>query len=222
MAIQLKYGCEGAKDYNEKYLLAADHARAHREGYIHIHDFDFYALTTTCCQIDLIRLFSGGFSTGHGFLREPNDIRSYAALACIAVQSNQNDQHGGQSIVNFDYGLAPGVKKTYRKNLISNTVKAFKLLAPECDISKDSVKLALEHIKQNTGTDPSIKANDEFSAAAMAWLIETTHSESTAQKIFEFVAREAYAETDPNRAAELLNIVRDARGYDGWSYKRLS
>ena len=196
MGMMLKYGSEGAKDYYEKYLLAADHARAHREGDIHIHDFDFYALTTTCCQIDLLRLFSGGFSTGHGFLREPNDIRSYAALACIAVQSNQNDQHGGQSIVNFDYGLAPGVKKTYRKSLISNTVKAFKLLAPECDISKDSVKLALEHIKQNTGTEPSIKANDEFSAAAMAWLIETTNSEITAKKIFEFVAREAYAETD--------------------------
>lgn len=82
MGMMLKYGSEGAKDYYEKYLLAADHARAHREGDIHIHDFDFYALTTTCCQIDLIRLFSGGFSTGHGFLREPNDIRSYAALAC--------------------------------------------------------------------------------------------------------------------------------------------
>ena len=84
----------------------------HLNGDIHIHDMDFYTLTTTCCQIDLIALFKGGFSTGHGVLREPNDIASYSALAGIAIQSNQNDQHGGQSIVNFDYGMAPGVHKT--------------------------------------------------------------------------------------------------------------
>ena len=70
--------------------------RAYTEGDIHIHDFDFYALTTTCTQIDLLRLFKGGFSTGHGYLREPQSIGSYAALAAIAIQSNQNDQHGGQ------------------------------------------------------------------------------------------------------------------------------
>ena len=102
MGMMLKYGCEGAKDYNEKYLLSPEHAKAHHEGDIHIHDFDFYALTTTCCQIDLLTLFKGGFSTGHGYLREPNDIRSYAALACIAVEANQNGQRGGQSIQNFD------------------------------------------------------------------------------------------------------------------------
>lgn len=73
--------------------------------------------TTTCTQIDLIKLFDGGFSTGHGTLREPNDIASYAALACIAIQSNQNDQHGGQAIVNFDYSMAMGVRKTFQRDL---------------------------------------------------------------------------------------------------------
>ena len=131
MGTMLKYGCEGAKDYYEKHLLTPEQAEAHHNGDIHIHDFDFYALTTTCCQIDLLKLFKGGFSTGHGFLREPNDIQSYSALACIAIQSNQNDQHGGQSIVNFDYGLAPGVAKTYRKNHLVNLCKAAQLLAPE-------------------------------------------------------------------------------------------
>ena len=87
------------------------HAAAHQDGDIHIHDLDFYTLTTTCCQIDLLNLFHGGFSTGHGVLREPNDIYSYSALACIAIQANQNDQHGGQSIVNFDYGMAAGVQE---------------------------------------------------------------------------------------------------------------
>jgi ribonucleoside-triphosphate reductase len=112
MGVMLKYGSEGAKIYNEMYMLKPEHAQAHHNGDIHIHDFDFYTLTTTCCQIDILKLFKDGFSTGHGYLREPNDIASYSALACIAIQSNQNDQHGGQSIPNFDYGLAVGVRKT--------------------------------------------------------------------------------------------------------------
>ena len=115
MGSMLQIGAAGAKAYNEIYLLRPEHAKAYREGDIHIHDFDFYSLTTTCCQIDILKLFHGGFSTGHGYLREPNSIQSYAALAAIAIQSNQNDQHGGQSIPNFDYGMAEGVAKTYRK-----------------------------------------------------------------------------------------------------------
>ena len=115
MGSMLQIGSAGAKAYNEIYLLRPEHSKAYREGDIHIHDFDFYSLTTTCCQIDILKLFHGGFSTGHGYLREPNSIASYAALAAIAIQSNQNDQHGGQSIPNFDYGMAEGVAKTYRK-----------------------------------------------------------------------------------------------------------
>ena len=115
MGSMLQIGSAGAKAYNEIYLLRPEHAKAYRDGDIHIHDFDFYSLTTTCCQIDILKLFHGGFSTGHGYLREPNSIQSYAALAAIAIQSNQNDQHGGQSIPNFDYGMAEGVAKTYRK-----------------------------------------------------------------------------------------------------------
>ncbi len=115
MGSMLQIGTAGAKAYNAMYLLTPEQAAAHREGYIHIHDFDFYSLTTTCTQIDILRLFHGGFSTGHGFLREPNSIASYAALAAIAIQSNQNDQHGGQSIPNFDYGMAEGVAKSFAK-----------------------------------------------------------------------------------------------------------
>ena len=115
MGSMLQIGAAGAKAYNEMYLLRPEHAKAYREGDIHIHDFDFYSLTTTCCQIDVLKLFHGGFSTGHGYLREPQSIQSYAALAAIAIQSNQNDQHGGQSIPNFDYAMAEGVAKTYRK-----------------------------------------------------------------------------------------------------------
>ncbi|MFA9381606.1 MAG: anaerobic ribonucleoside-triphosphate reductase, partial [Acetanaerobacterium sp.] len=116
MGTMLKYGSEGAKYFIDNYILPKEIAAAHINGDIHIHDKDFYMLTETCCQIDLIKLFAGGFSTGHGNLREPNDIQSYSALACIAIQANQNEMHGGQSIPNFDYAMALGVAKTFRRN----------------------------------------------------------------------------------------------------------
>ncbi len=128
MGTMLQYGSTGAKEFNMSHVLSADHAAAHREGDIHIHDLDFLTLTLTCCQIDPLRLFPGGFGTGHGFLREPQDIMSYTALAAIAIQANQNDQHGGQSIPNFDYGMAPGVRKTYLRNYRANLAKGMELL----------------------------------------------------------------------------------------------
>lgn len=114
MGAMLQYGANAAKEYNLDYLIDPNIARLHREGYIHIHDLDFYAWTTTCTQIELRKLFKGGFDTGHGHLREPKSIGSYAALAAIAIQSNQNDQHGGQSIVDFDYAMADGVRLTFQ------------------------------------------------------------------------------------------------------------
>ena len=128
MGTMLKYGSEGAKEFYKMYVIDPKHVKAHEDGDIHIHDMDFYTLTMTCCQIDIAKLLQGGFSTGHGHLREPNDIESYAALACIAIQSNQNDQHGGQSIPNFDYGIAPGVRKTYKKLYHQNLGKMIDFL----------------------------------------------------------------------------------------------
>ncbi|MDO5491735.1 MAG: anaerobic ribonucleoside triphosphate reductase, partial [Bacillota bacterium] len=128
MGTMLKYGSEGAKIFDDMFVLKPEHSQAHKDGDIHIHDLDFLTLTTTCCQIDIEKLFKGGFSTGHGHLREPNDIQSYSALACIAIQSNQNDQHGGQSIPDFDYGMANGVVKTYRKFYWINLGKMLNLL----------------------------------------------------------------------------------------------
>ncbi|MBT0826763.1 anaerobic ribonucleoside triphosphate reductase [Campylobacter lari] len=124
MGMMLKYGSEGAKYYVDECILPKHIANAHKNGDIHIHDKDFYMLTQTCCQIDLLKLFEKGFSTGHGSLREPNDIRSYASLACIALQANQNEMHGGQSIPNFDFAMAKGVTKTFQKEY-KKAIKAF-------------------------------------------------------------------------------------------------
>jgi len=116
MGTMLQYGSTVSKEFAKAYLMKPKFAEAHDNGDIHIHDMDFMPMgTTTCCQIDLKKLFDKGFSTGHGHLREPQGIMSYSALAAIAIQSNQNDQHGGQSIPAFDYYLAPGVLITFKK-----------------------------------------------------------------------------------------------------------
>ncbi|HHX52699.1 MAG TPA: anaerobic ribonucleoside triphosphate reductase [Erysipelothrix sp.] len=126
MGMMLQYGSTIAKEFSKSYLVEPTHAAAHDSGQIHIHDMDFLPMgTTTCSQIDLEALFKNGFSTGHGHLRKPKDIMAYTALAAIAIQSNQNDQHGGQSIPAFDYYMAPGVLNTFKrqfKQIISDQV----------------------------------------------------------------------------------------------------
>lgn len=125
MGKMLQFGAEGSKMFAKAIMLRPDIAAAHDNGDIHIHDLDFYATgTLTCCQSDPLRMFAdGGFNTGHGHLRTPQSIGSYAALCAILLQANQNEQHGGQSIPNFDYAMAPGVNKTFRKALKRNLQK---------------------------------------------------------------------------------------------------
>lgn len=157
MGMMLKYGSESAKHFYLSELIKPEYANAHIRGDIHIHDLDFYALTMTCCQIDLIKLFKGGFSTGNGFLREPNGIRSYASLACIAIQADQNDQHGGQSVPNFDYAMALGVRKTYKKELRKALEKMLEFEGNQ--INDDEFKLMFSNIEVNEGRE--IRMGDE-------------------------------------------------------------
>ena len=144
MGTMLKYGSEGAKYFVDNYVLPKDIAKAHINGDIHIHDKDFYMLTETCCQIDLIKLFKDGFCTGHGYLREPQSIMSYASLACIAIQANQNEMHGGQSVPNFDYSMAPGVARTYIKEYFSALTE---IIAAKLDVPYASAKGICEKIR---------------------------------------------------------------------------
>lgn len=193
MGTMLKYGSEGAKQFYEMFILDPAHAKAHREGDIHIHDLDFLTLTTTCCQIDLLKLFRGGFSTGHGFLREPNDIRSYAALACIAIQSNQNDQHGGQSVPNFDYAMAPGIRKTFRKLYRSNLAKALEVFGEDENNEVDAAALT-ERIERQTGKWASLSGAGEYEEALAAALGETLDPQAV-QKCLRFARKYADQET---------------------------
>ena len=207
MGTMLKYGSEGAKQFYEMFILDPEHARAHREGDIHIHDLDFLTLTTTCCQIDLLKLFQGGFSTGHGFLREPNDIRSYSALACIALQSNQNDQHGGQSIPNFDYSMAPGVKKTFRRAFTDNLTKAIEIYLEQEDgelLSKSIVKNA----ERQTGEIAVFADGNGFDEAVERLLCDHT-DERTAAKIMRFTRKYAVKETRRNTYQAMEALVHN-------------
>ena len=197
MGTMLKYGSEGAKQFNEMYVLPPEQSKAHIDGDIHIHDLDFFTLTTTCCQIDLIKLFKNGFSTGHGILREPNNIGSYSALACIAIQSNQNDQHGGQSIPNFDYAMAEGVKKTYRQLYIKNIIRGvgFEMGRTDLEEIEKSVKAYTDKLAKE-GIIPELSDKNGFYAKEKPFLTEILGDEKKASAVQELSKKLTFKETD--------------------------
>ena len=206
MGSMLKYGSEGAKHFYESYVLNPTHSEAHQNGDIHIHDLDFYTLTTTCCQIDLLKLFHNGFSTGHGVVREPNDIASYAALACIAIQSNQNDQHGGQAIVNLDYGLAPGVKKTYLKRYQSNMVSSIELMADEQ--KAEEVKKGLKQLQKEEWY-ATIDNHKDYTEKETKLLCSLGISKEIIQKAQDFAKKKALAETDKATYQAMESLIHN-------------
>lgn len=208
MGTMLKYGSEGAKQFYELFVLKPEHSKAHIAGDIHIHDLDFLTLTTTCCQIDIEKLFQGGFSTGHGFLREPNDIHSYAALACIAIQSNQNDQHGGQSIPNFDYGMAAGVAKTYAKLYRQNLLKALELLAPE-QFDEDKLSDLLLEMEKDSGLRPALNNNKIYLDREAGVLQSCIPDPGVISQAQAFALKRALSETERNTYQAMEALVHN-------------
>ena len=209
MGAMLQIGAAGAKAYNEMYLLRPEHAKAYREGDIHIHDFDFYSLTTTCCQIDILKLFHGGFSTGHGYLREPQSIQSYAALAAIAIQSNQNDQHGGQSIPNFDYGMAEGVAKTYRKAFTRRLRDA---LEDYLDLTDEdaTVTAIIAQAEEMTGETARLESSDTYLSAVALGLCQQYHMDKEkAWKLITRASTRAYAKADRDTKQAMEGFVHN-------------
>ena len=194
MGKMLQFGAEGSKEYAKLCILKPEFAKAHDEGDIHIHDLDFLATgTLTCCQTDPLKLFEHGFNTGHGFLRTPNSIGTAAALAAIILQANQNEQHGGQSIPNFDYALAPSVDKTYRKSLRENiqkyidfTDKDLKIEIPEDLTLGDDAKLKKLKVPAKVVEDAK-KDTERQTFQAMEGFVHnlnTMHSRAGAQVPF--------------------------------------
>lgn len=208
MGTMLKYGSEGAKQFYEMFVLNDEHAQAHKDGDIHIHDLDFLTLTTTCCQIDIRKLFKNGFSTGHGFLREPNDIQSYAALACIAIQSNQNDQHGGQSIPYFDYGMADGVRKTFKRLYYTNIGKIIDIKYDK-ENTVDKVKEYGKKIEEEQGLVPCMANDNEYMKAEKAELskfIPEADIEKIQDLAFKYATKEVKRATYQAMEAFIHNL----------------
>ena len=196
MGTMLHYGSAVSKEFCKTFILKPEHVKAHDNGDIHIHDMDFLNMgTLTCCQIKLETLFKDGFSTGHGFLREPNSIMSYGALAAIAIQSNQNDQHGGQSIPFFDYDMSKGVYKTFRKCYIDNLSKGLELLLDKTD--NDKVKEIVYSTENETGFKVGLKQNCEYIELEKKKLMDLFNiDEKLIEKIQTFAYKESYKETD--------------------------
>jgi ribonucleoside-triphosphate reductase (formate) len=200
MGTMLKYGSEGSKYFINNYILPKDIAAAHLNGDIHIHDEDFYMLTETCCQIDLLKLFHNGFCTGHGTLREPQDIISYAALACIAIQANQNEMHGGQSIPNFDYCMAPGVAKTFCRSYFDELSKFFQVSR---NMSLEDANALVDAVKEKVGSDITLATTDDYGKKLKEFLpehqrtcgLEEITAEET-EKAHAFAVRSATAITN--------------------------
>ena len=200
MGTMLKYGSEGSKYFMDNYILPKDIAAAHINGDIHIHDKDFYMLTETCCQIDLLKLFHNGFFSGHGCLREPKSIISYSALACIAIQANQNEMHGGQSIPNFDYSMAPGVAKTYRKEYVKALSQFIQI---RTGMSWQDADALCAEMQRQIPVELSLASAEEFGRQLEKLLPahQRAHgfqeiSEKTAAEGHRYAADEAYRETD--------------------------
>ena len=191
MGLMLRFGSEGSKDFVKRYVLKPEHALAHSKGMIHIHDLDFYLLTINCCQIDLTDLFQRGFSTGHGFLREPQSIQSAAALCCIAIQSNQNDMHGGQSIPMFEYDLAPYVVKSYNKHLR----KVVQIMLRDDDLNLDELKAKVEEVYDKYKSALSDQAQAEIRECVRTYLA-TKHSGDDLERELNYTMEEAYKLTN--------------------------
>lgn len=151
----MTFASEVTKDYTYKYLLPKRFAEAHRLGDIHIHDLDYYPTkTTTCIQYDLDDLFERGFHTKNGSIRTPQSILSYATLATIVFQTNQNEQHGGQAIPAFDFFMAKGVLKSFRKNL--QTFLLFAASLEGITLQEEEVKSLIKRQVKSIDVSPSI------------------------------------------------------------------
>lgn len=130
--------------------MPKDLAKYHENGYYHIHDLDSYNLTSNCLHNDTLEILKRGFNTGYGTINPPKRITSAAALACIIIQSLQNDFFGGQSCVDFDNAMGYYVPMT--KDDIENQLTVAKSYMPKDEYDKlvnDMLNKAIHQAMQN-------------------------------------------------------------------------
>ena len=116
-----KLASETSKEFADQYLLSDDVLDAVRNNYIHIHDKDYMVTKSlTCLQHPLDKILKNGFRAGHGASRPAKRIETATMLACIAMETVQNEQHGGQAFPAFDFYLAPYVRKTFEEEYLKS------------------------------------------------------------------------------------------------------
>lgn len=116
--MMMKFASESTKPFVDDYLLSQQVRQAVLNNYIHIHDKDYYPTKSlTCVQHPLDKILKHGFVAGHGESRPAKRIETASVIACISLETAQNEMHGGQAIPAFDFYLAPYVRKTYIEEL---------------------------------------------------------------------------------------------------------
>lgn len=188
----MTFASEVTKDYTYKYLLPKRFAEAHQLGDIHIHDLDYYPTkTTTCIQYDMDDLFERGFRTKNGSIRTPQSIQSYATLATIIFQTNQNEQHGGQAIPAFDFFMAKGVAKSFRKHLAS-FINFYVAMENGTQADEKAIRtLIKEHL-------PSIKSTEaeretlRIALIALQIIIDKEHLTRIAEKAYQQTRKDTH------------------------------
>ena len=112
--MMMKFASETTKPFVDDYLLSSEARDAVRNGYLHIHDKDYYPTKSlTCVQHPLDRILQHGFCAGHGESRPAKRIETASIISCISLETAQNEMHGGQAIPAFDFYLAPFVRSSY-------------------------------------------------------------------------------------------------------------
>ena len=188
----MTFASEVTKDYTYKYLLPKRFAEAHQLGDIHIHDLDYYPTkTTTCIQYDMDDLFERGFRTKNGSIRTPQSIQSYATLATIIFQTNQNEQHGGQAIPAFDFFMAKGVAKSFRKHLAS-FINFYVAMENGTQADEKAIRtLIKEHLSSIKSTEAEREAL-RIALIALQIIIDKEHLTRIAEKAYQQTRKDTH------------------------------
>ena len=217
------FGSEAAKDYALKYLISPKYVEAYETGFIHLHDLDYVPTRNwNCNHISLVDIFSKPYIyTNDSIMRTPKRIGSFAALAAIIIQSEQNEQYGGQSFADWDYAMAKGVDLTFKENFRKyyDIYKDLQFLEGLDTCFKDEIlKIGNEDLIEyypwvyNRALKDTIRETHE-AMAAFVYNLNSMHSRAGNQIVFSSI--NYGTDTSPEGRiviSETLNAVNEGLG----------
>ena len=165
--MMMKFASETTKPFVDDFLLSSETRKAVKEGYIHIHDKDYYPTKSlTCIQHPLDKILKNGFRAGHGSSRPAKRIETASIIGCISLETVQNEMHGGQAIPAFDYYLAPYVRLTYKEE-----VKKLEKVIDE-DLSRLYDAKIEDYLKAET---KDLKGDEKYKQLAINNTVDRVH-----------------------------------------------